>query len=195
MLEVAPPKVGESDPSLVRAEITLEVRRLANHVKKDWETLRPDDVVFLLAISPSGGKAITNGGAENQSAAEEEGVVTVRTAEVIQITDEKGKTLRDGAGGFGGQRRVLLKLDPKTFARDAVRTLAGKPDVYEGINLILRRHSRENNFKPVLESIRDLTLADVPLPSWLHEVFLGYGDPAAATYRQLPNRLKSVDYR
>lgn len=195
ILEVAPPKVGESDPSLVRAEITLEVRRLAHHVRRDWDSLRPDDVVFLLAISPPGGKAITNGGADNQSAAEKEGVVTVRTAEVIQITDEKGRTIRDAAGGFEGKRRLVLKLDPKTYARDAVRTSAGKPDVYEGINLILRRHSRENNFKPVLESIRDLTLTDVPLPLWLHEVFLGYGDPAAATYRQLPNRLKSVDYR
>ena len=195
ILEVAPPKVGESDPSLVRAEVTLEVRRLPHHVRKDWDSLRPDDVVFLLAISPLGGKAITNGGAESLSLSEKEGVVTVRTAEVIQITDEKGRTIRDAAGGFEGRRRILLKLDPKTYAKDAARTSAGKPDVYEGINLILRRQSRENNFKPVLESIRDLTLTDVPLPSWLHEVFLGYGDPAAATYRHLPNRLKSVDYR
>lgn len=151
--------------------------------------------MFLLAISPSAGKAVTNGTVENQSAAEREGVVTLRTAEVIQITDEKGRTIRDVAGGFEGRRRLMLKLDPKTYAQDAARMSAGAPDVYEGINLILRRHSRENNFKPILESIRELTLTDVPLPSWLHEVFLGYGDPAAATYRQLPNRLKSVDYR
>lgn len=151
--------------------------------------------MFLLAINPRGGKAITNGGAGSPSLAEKEGVVTVRAAEVIQVTDEKGRSIRDAAGGFEGRRRLVLKLDPKSYAQDAARASAGKPDVYDGINLVLRRHSRENNFKPVLESIRDLTMADVPLPSWLHEVFLGYGDPAAATYHQLPNRLKSVDFR
>ena len=53
----------------------------------------------------------------------------------------------------------------------------------------------ENNFKSILESIKRLTLSDVPTPSWLRDVFLGYGDPANATYHRLSNRLKSVDFR
>lgn len=38
-------------------------------------------------------------------------------------------------------------------------------------------------------------VSDVPTPTWLEEVFLGFGDPASATYKRLANRLKSVDYR
>lgn len=47
----------------------------------------------------------------------------------------------------------------------------------------------------MLDSIRNLVLSDLPLPSWLHEVFLGYGDPAGAHYKNLPNRIQKLDYR
>lgn len=52
--------------------------------------------------------------------------------------------------------------------------------------------SQENNFKPILQSIQELTLSDVPMPSWVQEVFLGFGDPNSAT--NLPNRPKKIDF-
>lgn len=36
---------------------------------------------------------------------------------------------------------------------------------------------QENNFKAVLESIRDLMNEDCVVPPWLHDILLGYGDP------------------
>lgn len=36
-----------------------------------------------------------------------------------------------------------------------------------------RRKPKENNFKPVLESIRDLMNEDVIIPHWLRDIFLG----------------------
>lgn len=34
------------------------------------------------------------------------------------------------------------------------------------------------------------------MPPWLHDVFLGYGDPAGAHYRQLPDQVKQdVDFK
>ena len=53
----------------------------------------------------------------------------------------------------------------------------------------LRRRPKENNFKAVLETIRDvMNVATVgkAIPPWLHDVFLGYGDAAAAHYKNLP---------
>lgn len=33
------------------------------------------------------------------------------------------------------------------------------------------------------------------MPPWLHDVFLGYGDPAGAHYRRLPDQVtKDVDF-
>ncbi len=43
--------------------------------------------------------------------------------------------------------------------------------------------AKENNFKAVLESIRDLMNEDCVLPPWLHDILLGYGDPGAAQVR------------
>ncbi|KAL6790231.1 P-loop containing nucleoside triphosphate hydrolase protein [Trichoderma sp. SZMC 28013] len=197
ILEVVPALVGDDKPSLVRAEVSFDARRLGDGVRREWDTLRPGDVVFLLAIqpSPSGGQVVANGSKPTQSEAEKAGVLTVRAAEVVQITDDRGRHAREGAERLDQRRRIQLKLDSATYAHDAEQAAAGKPDVYAGINLLLRRNKRENNFKPVLEAIRTLVLSEMPLPTWLHEVFLGYGDPAGAHYKNLPNRLKTIDYR
>ena len=194
ILEVVPALVGDEQPSLVKAEVSFDARRLGEGVRRDWDSLRPDDSVFLLAIEASPSTSATNGAAILPES-ERLGVISVRTAEILQITDDKGRHVRDKAGFLDNKRRIQLKLDPYTYARDTERASAGKPDVYARVNLLLRRGRRENNFRPVLESIRSLVLSDTPLPSWLHEVFLGYGDPAGANYKNLPNRIKKVDYR
>ncbi|PTB48887.1 hypothetical protein M431DRAFT_10562 [Trichoderma harzianum CBS 226.95] len=197
ILEVVPALVGDDKPSLVKAEVSFDARRLGDGVRREWDTLRPGDVVFLLAIhpSPSAGQAAANGSKPAQSEVEKAGVLTVRAAEVVHITDDRGRHAREGGERLDQRRRIQLKLDSATYAHDAEQAAAGKPDVYAGINLLLRRNKRENNFKPVLEAIRTLVLSEMPLPTWLHEVFLGYGDPAGAHYKNLPNRLKTIDYR
>jgi intron-binding protein aquarius len=192
ILEVVPALIGDDKPSIVRAEIVLDVRRLGEGVRREWTSLKTDDVVFLLAVDEPSSKGSIDD--ENFSEADRLGVITVRVAEVMHISDEKGRHIRDGSS-FDGRRRIQVKLDPRTYAKDAERAASGKPDVYNSINLILRRSGRENNFKPVLESIRNLTLSDIPLASWLREVFLGYGDPAGATYKHLSTRIKRLDFR
>ncbi|KAH9906170.1 P-loop containing nucleoside triphosphate hydrolase protein [Xylariomycetidae sp. FL2044] len=200
ILEVMPALVGDDKPSAVRAEVSVDVRRLGDNVRREWDSLRPDDVVFLVAVDASISKSIANGDADLMSEAQKLGLVSVRTAEVVQILDDKGKSIRDPATYFNGpprsqQRRIQLRLDPRTYQDDTQRASRGKPDVYERINLLIRRSGRENNFKPVLESIKSLALSEVPLPSWLHENFLGYGDPAGATYKHLSNRIHKLDFR
>ncbi|KAI5868158.1 P-loop containing nucleoside triphosphate hydrolase protein [Durotheca rogersii] len=200
ILEVVPALVGDDKPSAVNAEISLDVRRLTDNIRREWDSLRPDDVVFLVAVDASLPNAVSNGGVHAISEAQKLGLVSVRTAEIAQTLDDKGKIIRDPAAYFSGQnrsptRKLQLRLDPRTYKEDMDRASRGKPDVYERINLVIRRSGRENNFKPVLESIRSLCLSEVPLASWLHENFLGYGDPAGATYKHLPNRIRRLDFR
>lgn len=56
---------------------------------------------------------------------------------------------------------------------------------------------QENNFKAVLESIRDLLNEDTVMPDWLHDIFLGYGDPAQAKYTNMPQDqlLQTIDFK
>ncbi|KAF3769991.1 P-loop containing nucleoside triphosphate hydrolase protein [Cryphonectria parasitica EP155] len=197
ILEVLPTLVGDDKPAAVRAEIVIDVRRLGENVRREWESLRPDDVVFLLAVDASKSQKFGRG---ISTEAQKLGILSLRSAEIVQILDDKGRAIRDANAYFDGHarspvRRIRLKLDSAMYKSDMQQVSAGKPDVYESINLVVRRSGRENNFKPILDSIKNLTLSDVPLASWLHEVFLGYGDPAGASYKHLPNRLKKIDYR
>lgn len=197
-MEVVPALVGDDKPSAIRAEITLDVSRLSDNIRREWDQFRQNDVIFLLAVqAPDDSKMITNGGVAT-SDAQRIGLRYLRAAEVTQVLDDKGRMLRDQNGQNNGRahvRRLQVKLDAAMYKEDMDRVAQGKPNIYESINLVVRRRGGENNFKPILESIRSLTLSDVPLASWLHEVFLGYGDPAGATYTHLSNRIKKVDYR
>jgi intron-binding protein aquarius len=202
ILEVVPAKVGEFHPALVRTEVILDVQRLNAAVRREWETLRQDDVVYLIGVHADSDPLAISNGHTCSSSAQKLGIKYVRCAEVLQVQDDKGRPLRDQQmapvdeyAARVRQRRLVLKLDVAAYQEDMRRAKTGRPDVYESINLLVRRRARENNFKPILESIRHLTLSDVPAPSWLREVFLGYGDPAGATYQRLSNRLKSIDYR
>jgi intron-binding protein aquarius len=200
VVDVAPSKVGEEHPAYVRAEIILDVSRLQFGVRRDWEQLRPDDVVFLVAIEGQDDVPVRNGHHDDAITGEQVGLHKLRCAQVVQVLDENGRPLREQARADGfaprvRQRRLLVNIDAKQYKHDMDNTTEGRPNVYEHITHIVRRRGRENNFLPILESIRRLTLSDIPAPSWLQEVFLGYGDPASASYQRLPNRLHSIDFR
>jgi len=201
VVDVAPSKVGEDHPAHVRAEIVLDVSRLQLPVRKEWDQLRPDDVVFLLAVEGNDDVPMQNGNHPEANPGDQLGLHRLRCARVVQVQDDNGRPVREQArnnDGFGPrvrQRRLIVHLDEKQYKVDMDRTAEGRANIYEHINLVVRRKGRENNFLPILESIRRLTLSDIPAPSWLQEVFLGYGDPASATYHRLPNRLNSIDFR
>lgn len=55
--------------------------------------------------------------------------------------------------------------------------------MYGAFNVVQRRKAKENNFKAVLESIRDLMNEEAAIPEWLHDLFLGYGAPGDTQYK------------
>jgi intron-binding protein aquarius len=200
IIDVGLANVGDVCPSHVRAELTLDVWRLQYNVRKEWESLKPGDVVFLATVRLfTEGSGFSNGYAE-PSSSDRIGLRHLRAAEVVHVQDENGKVLReprpeDAEGRRPRQRRLIVNIDAATYEEDRDQMAKTKVDIYNTINLVIRRRGRENNFKPILESIKRLTLSDVPAPSWFQGVFLGYDDPAAATHKRLSNRLKSIDFR
>ncbi|KAK5076193.1 hypothetical protein LTR64_006329 [Lithohypha guttulata] len=199
IIDVLPPNVGETDPAHVRAEVVLDVSRLDDRTRSEWDHLKSRDTVFLLAVKPTEqtDKNSTNG-THLPDRPENHGIQCIRTAEVVQVQDEKGKPIRDqhltnGHTPRGRTRRLLLDLDSKTFQADNLRVKTGKPDIYKSINVISRRPGRENNFKPMLEAIQSLALADARMPVWLQEVYLGYGQPSQATYPNLDDKVDKID--
>ncbi|KAF6775202.1 hypothetical protein AHF37_05714 [Paragonimus kellicotti] len=60
-------------------------------------------------------------------------------------------------------------------------------DLYDTFNVLVRRKPKENNFKAVLETIRDLMNTRSVVPEWLLDLLMGYLDPAAAHYSRHPD--------
>lgn len=202
ILEIAPPKVGAGQPSYVKAEIILDVYGLADHIRREWESLRQDDVVYLLAVYPIDDRPSLTNGHSHPERPDIHGLRWLRAAEVVQLLDDQGRSLREvppdqvnGSGGGQRLKRMIVNLDAAEYKLDAERKVAGAPDVYESINLIVRRKGRENNFSRILKTIQGLAISDVPIPAWLLDVLLGYGDPAGASYTRLEHRLEKVDFR
>ncbi|CAI5955030.1 unnamed protein product [Closterium sp. NIES-65] len=141
------------------------------------------------------------------------GLRYVRGCEVIELRDEDNKLMNDFSGRVkreewkppkGNKRTALVALDPAQFQLDLEAnggTLRGaQEEVYSALNVVMRRKPKENNFKPILESIRDLMNEEASVPGWLHDLFLGYDDPAAASWRRMPAelapwRVEVVDFR
>ncbi|GJS74709.1 putative reverse transcriptase domain-containing protein [Tanacetum coccineum] len=83
-------------------------------------------------------------------------------------------------------RTVRVALDTTQYHMD-VSDIAKRvaEDVYHSFNILMRRKSKENNFKAILESIRDLMNEICIVPDWLHDIFLGYANPSERMFFRL----------
>ena len=199
LCRVGPPKLGESIPSRVIAEITIDLYHCGESIRKEWDALTEFDNLFLVALdatkmsgelAPSQGDDRRVPDDEDSTFADRYGVTAVRGCMVLQVRDEDGTILSDPSlqaneHRHKGTKRILrVALDQAQYSIDS-KSKRGT-DVYQAMNLIVRRHGRENNFKAVLETIRGLMEGsgsiDRVIPPWLKPILLGYGDPVSASY-------------
>merc|ERR1719330_614421 len=129
------------------------------------------------------------------------GIRALRGAEVTELVDEEGNVISDPNPAerrtpVGDNRVLRVLLDPAQYHADLDAVADGKEEVYSSLNLVMRRKPKENNFKAILHTIRSLMSSeDTVVPEWLHDLFLGYGDPGAAQYWKLPTSLDMIDFR
>lgn len=194
MTEVKPPNIGWNFPSHVSAEIVFSTHGMQRRVKEEWDQLREHDLLFL--VSFKGDLHTTSMDSTSDLQYIKSCVQSIRGCEIRQICDEEGNKMNtftdEGEwveGGEGYKRTVVVDLDPIQYHLD---TKAGSTSVYSSFNLIVRRNSKENNFKSVLKSIRDALMGESTsgniLPSWLADTFLGYGDPQDSTFVSFPKK-------
>jgi intron-binding protein aquarius len=197
--------------------VTLDLSRFTttkdSRMRDEWEAFREHDVVFLLCIDKPDAEAqnrlreyesarVSGGARKNSRDSQAEmldfasmfGVRYVRGGEVFEYRDEADVVLNDpsrpderGGKRTGHIRHLRLRLDAGQYLSD----MASGNACYEGLNLLVRRGGKENNFKAVLQTIRQLintAAVGRAIPPWMHDVFLGYGDPAKATYRYAEQR-------
>eukprot|EP00927_Polykrikos_kofoidii_P015303 TRINITY_DN16783_c2_g1_i1.p1 TRINITY_DN16783_c2_g1~~TRINITY_DN16783_c2_g1_i1.p1 ORF type:complete len:1868 (+),score=425.70 TRINITY_DN16783_c2_g1_i1:78-5681(+) len=202
VVNVRRPRVGETVPSQVQAEVRICLTGSIPQVRAEWDLLREHDVIFLIWMQapeePFEGKVSDLSVAEFP---ERIGVKAVRGAEIVELLDEEGNVISDPNPAerktpVGDGRILRVLLDPAQYHADLEAVADGKKEVYSVLNLVVRRKAKENNFKAILETIRSLMNSeDTVVPDWLHDLFLGYGDPGAAQYWKLPTALNEIDFR
>ena len=218
LTEVRQARVGESRPAEVRGEILFSLHGLKGETRKEWESLREHDVVFVVhsegrvrddeyeygtKVEATKQAKQTQTQPTDASFLREEGVVCVRGCEVVSMEDEEGVRLNDitqpdqRIKRAGKLRRLTVRFDPIQYQLD-MEAEAKHPQepIYDGFNLLVRRDPAKNNFKSVLETTRELLnepASRLPLPSWLWNVLLGRGNPAAAHYSAIPQS-RTVDF-
>nr|XP_027114072.1 RNA helicase aquarius-like [Coffea arabica] len=202
--EVKQPNIGEVKPSAVTAEVTFSISSYKAQIRSEWNALKEHDVLFLLSICPSF-EPLTADEAAKATVPQKLGLQYVRGCEVIEMRDEEGTLMNDFTGRIkrdewkppkGELRTVTVALDTAQYHMD-VSDIAekGAEDVYGTFNVLMRRKPKENNFKAILESIRDLMNETCIVPDWLHDIFLGYGNPSAAQWINMPDLLEVVDFK
>ncbi|KAG7202604.1 hypothetical protein KM043_009794 [Ampulex compressa] len=195
VVEVAKPNIGEKRPSRVRADVTINLS-VRKEIKSEWENLRKHDVCFLITVKPE--NPIGTKYSHKLPFVPQVGLTTVRGCEVEGMLDSNGRVIEDGPEPRpilpGDSRTYRVWLDSNQYRIDMDNASHGGEDVYEGFNIIMRRKPKENNFKAVLETIRELMNTECVVPDWLHDIILGYGDPGAAHYSRMPNEIPTMDF-
>ncbi|RMC00403.1 hypothetical protein DUI87_23011 [Hirundo rustica rustica] len=196
VVEVAKPNIGENWPMRVRADVTINLN-VRDNIKDEWEGLRKHDVCFLITVRPM--QPYGTKFDRRQPFVEQTGLVYVRGCEIQGMLDEKGRVIEEGPEPKprlkGDCRTYRVFLDPNQYQQDMTNTIQnGAEDVYETFNIIMRRKPKENNFKALLETIRNLMNTDCVVPDWLHDIILGYGDPSSAHYSKMPNQIATLDF-
>ncbi|XP_031379530.1 RNA helicase aquarius isoform X2 [Punica granatum] len=202
--EVKQPNIGEVKPAAVTAEVTFSISSYKAQIRSEWNALKEHDVLFLLSIRPSF-EPLSAEEAAKASVPQRLGLQFVRGCEIIEFRDEEGTLMNDFTGRIkrdewkppkGELRTVTVALDTAQYHMDVTDIAEkGAEDVYGTFNVLMRRKPKENNFKAILESIRDLMNEYCIVPDWLHNIFLGYGNPSSAQWTNMPDLLETVDFK
>eukprot|EP01135_Chromosphaera_perkinsii_P000984 Nk52_evm10s155 gene=Nk52_evmTU10s155 len=176
IVEVTKPKLGESTPGSVKADVTINLNNARIDARESWNSLRPFDVLYFVSC---------NGKVEGKNVAfvDKYGITCARGGEVVGIVNEKGRLIEDFENRKPAMHKITFRvvLDSMQYGKDMKGLPLDAPSPYDSFNVVLRRKPEENNFKAVLETVRNLLKTDCSLPDWLQDVFLGYGDPTAAS--------------
>ncbi|UXI21280.1 cAMP-dependent protein kinase inhibitor beta-like [Sarcoptes scabiei] len=176
-------KIGEDKPSKVCGEIIVNLN-VKKSIKKEWEALRKHDVCFLISVRPEclPGSQYDH----NKPFLEQTGLKFVRGCEIEGMLDPQGRlvdeTMNERPHFDTDYRTFRVLLDTNQYKVDLDQGQEYFSDIYDSFNILVRRKPKENNFKAVLETIRDLMNTKCVVPNWLRDILLGYGDPSSAHY-------------
>ncbi|KAI6204813.1 hypothetical protein M3Y94_00720700 [Aphelenchoides besseyi] len=192
IVTVAKPFVGETAPSEVKIDVDVNLPKRID-LRREWEQLRRNDVLFLLTILPT--EPVGTKFDVRKPFKEQFKVTSARGCEIEGLLGADGKPIDEMDTSAlreltGDVRTYRVRLDPNQYQQDT-----DKADLYYSFNLLVRRDPKANNFKAVLSTIRQLLNTKCVVPDWLNDVLLGYGDPSSAHYsKRVGTSIATLDF-
>ena len=200
--EVATPKIGENYPSRVLAEVKYSTSDMATYVRKEWEELKTHDILFLVSFEKINKKeeeeemkiedpAVEDKKENKQGIVESWGIKYVRGCEVMSQYDENRNKISNSENNVrriaeGTSRSLQILLDPVQYKQDLETISKKEGDIYGSFKLLVRRKSKENNFKAILNTLMEImNTPKLSIPEWLEEMILGYGDAESEEFKQI----------
>lgn len=197
-VEVSKPKVGESVPGLVQAEIQFSVAGCSSEVAAEWDFLRERENLFLVSIE-AGQNLVSEKWNNSESGIDDKertfqdffGVKHIRGCQVVEVNAETSQSDNETVASSGVKRIMRVNLDCAKYALDT--KLSGDSDVYSTLNILIRRDARENNAQSVLATIRGMLTSPSEnlVPNWLHNLVLGYGNPSSVHHSAMLDRIEA----
>lgn len=92
--------------------------------------------------------------------------------------------------------RILnVEIDPVQYQEDLEAGINAEGEVYGNFQLVIRRKPKENNFKAVLQSIKDVIQVKPHLPEFLEQILLGYGvTDESSSYQKMHRQPHSTKF-
>uniref|UniRef100_A0AC35UID5 Pre-mRNA-splicing factor n=1 Tax=Rhabditophanes sp. KR3021 TaxID=114890 RepID=A0AC35UID5_9BILA len=185
-------RVGEKSPACVKAEIVFNVPQNQNS-RRDWDKLRRHDICLLVTVRPKKSNGFERGDTFKDALE----IINVRGCEIEGFVDSNGRVIEEYEVEefkkklHGFTRTVKVILDSNQYRIDAQKKTT---DLYDKFDVIVRRDAKANNFKAVLDTIRQLLNTECVVPNWLGDLILGYGDPSCAGYKQIGSAIPEIDF-
>ena len=153
------PLVGEDYPREVIGEITYDLNNLQPEIRKEWENFKKYDTIFLIYLNKDINRILIRG-AEINSLYDEDDNNILSNIESYNINlhgnntnKEKGEVKdNNNKVSIGFKRRMIVNLDPIQYTSDLKTGYLSSLTFH----MMLRRKSKENNFKSILKSIKNL---------------------------------------
>lgn len=194
ILEIGKPKLGENFPSKVRAKVIINMDYVRPEWRREWEQLRKHDTCFLVSFKKPSDNDILDW--PEGTFPHRNNVKYVRGCEIEGLLDGDGKIVDENLEkpNFKDNiRTFLVWLDCNQYKIDQDVYNKQKLVVYDKFHLMIRRKPEKNNFKGVLETIRNLINTKFVVPSWLRNLLIGFGDPAEAHHSNLVDGSKDLE--
>jgi intron-binding protein aquarius len=182
-------RIISKNDNFVEASLNISLKNLKNDARREWEELKQHDILILVKIISK----ISFGAEPDQQLpfCERFGIKYIRGCEIVYQEDMDGLKYYGRNDSdlklFGSERKLMIHMDKGQYDLD------DQNGVEQSFNLIIKRNPKENNFKSILETIRTLIFeSEINLPDWFNDLFLGYGDPQEAHFKNIETSLDDI---